>query len=617
MSDASSGPLTPNAGSDLQPPSLADPGALRALATAAWSRLALGLTGFTMLAANGGLLEHRALGMTGFALIALTSIVRVVTPGLSWPLFEESLAGASAVLIVGLQSQRVTALSLLWLAAVACGVMARGGRVQWIIGVTVPCALALPLIREGTLTTGHLGLCVACAGLLVSAGRLTGELNHLLKQARYDADHDDLTGLLSRTGFRVELEQVSERAQPVSLLLFDLERFRVINKTLGHTAGDALLASIGKRMREVAGPGYAIGRIGGDEFAVIAPAADALPLARALLDALPKVSEEDSRPISASVGVAQMPRDGDSGEALLRAADVALRVAKRTGLGGQIYTYSGESLSGTGEHSARYVLNRLIEGRGLSMCVQPIVDLQNGSVHAYEALARFGRRSTDSPLHWFSIAEEFGERDMLERACLQKALELFRERPAGSRLSVNLSAPVLLDERTLRLLDGPSDLTGLIIEVTEEALVQSDAELQATIRPLCDRGAALAVDDMGAGYSGLRQITTVQPAYLKLDRSLIRAIDKDSDRRALVSALLSYANHVGTLLVAEGIETQAELGALADLGVPLGQGFYLYRPARPWPQVDASRSLIEARRRPRRKVRADRDRVQSHNGGRI
>ncbi len=219
------------------------------------------------------------------------------------------------------------------------------------------------------------------------------------------------------------------------------------------------------------------------------------------------------------------------------------------------------------------------------MAVQPIVDLRTGSIHAYEALARLGAAGAGSPLQWFSLADEFGERDALERACLRSALELFAARPAGMRISVNLSAPVLLDRRTLRILDRPADLSGLIIEVTEEALVQSDAQLRAAMDPLRARGARLAVDDVGAGYSGLRQLTTVHPSYLKLDRSLVSGIDEDSERAALVSALVGYAERVGSLLVAEGIETYSELQTLLELGAPLAQGFYLGRPAPPWPTI--------------------------------
>ncbi len=463
-----------------------------------------------------------------------------------------------------------------------------GSSVYWVGCIAVLCMLLLPILRTGHLSLEYVALFGAAGGLLFMSGRLTRELNHLLHQARYDADHDDLTGLLSYSAFRAELQRTverSERSAPVSLLLLDLERFGVVNKTHGHAAGDALLAAVGERLLAIAGAERPVGRLGGDEFAIVSRSGDAVALARALLGELPVRSEEDPRPISACVGISQTPADGDSGEALLRAADIALRVAKRSGLAGQISAYTGGSLSGTGKRSARGTLERLIEGQGLAMAVQPIVDPRSGAIHAYEALARFGRRSTDSPLHWLAVAEEFGQREELERACLRKALELLPARPHGTLLSVNLSAPVLLDRRTLELLGQPADLSGLIVEVTEEALVQSESQLQQTMRPLLARGAKLAVDDMGAGYSGLRQITTVHPSYLKLDRSLIAGIDEDDDRQALVGALVGYATHVGSLLVAEGIETAAELSALIELGVPLVQGFHLARPAAPWPRV--------------------------------
>jgi diguanylate cyclase (GGDEF)-like protein len=566
------------------------PHVLRARRTAAWTRAVLGVTGIALLIAKPGLLAHPLLGVAGFATIVTSATVQLLAPRQSWLKVEESLAGVAAILIVGMGEQRVTVLNILWLAAVASGVMARGGRVHWIGRTVVLTALALPIILEGRLTAAHAALCLASIGLLLTSGRLTRELDSLLRQARHDADHDHLTGALSSAAFRAELERVSGRAPPdapVSLLLLDLDGFGVVNKTLGHAAGDALLAKLGGQMLQAVGPECRLGRLGGDEFAVIVPGASPEPQAERLLEAIARCGEEACG-LSGCIGVAQAPRDGGSGEALLRASDIALRVAKRSYASGRISHYAGESLSGEG---ARAALSRLIEGDGLSMAVQPIVDLRTMSVHAYEALARFDQRgAARSPLHWFSLAEEFGERDTLERACLREALQLFRQRPANMRLSVNLSAPVLLDERTLRMLQELPELQGLIIEITEEALVRSDTHLQTAIAPLRERGACLAVDDMGAGYSGLRQITTVHPSYLKLDRSLVSGIDTDDDRTALVGALVRYADHVGSLLVAEGIESHAELERLLELEVPLAQGFHLGRPAAPWPALELPES---------------------------
>jgi diguanylate cyclase len=556
----------------------------RARRTAAWTRAAIGAAGIGLIVARPNLLPHPAVGLAGFATILLTAVVHLFSRGRSWLRAEESLAAAAAVLIVGFGNQHVDVLSILWLAAVASGVMARGGRVHWIGRTVVLVALVLPVIREGRLSDEHAGLIVATIGLLLTIGRLTVELNSLLRRARWDADHDGLTGLLSRTAFRNGLEQASAGAsaeQPLSLLLFDLDGFGAVNKTAGHAAGDQLLAKFAELLRAHQGPSAIAGRLGGDEFAVLLHGDGGLELSGRLRAALPQGGVDGPR-ISASGGVAHAPRDGSDADALLRAADIALRVAKQAPGGGHVCEYAGASLGGE-QRDARAALRRIIDGDGLTMVVQPIVDLRSGLIHAYEALARFGANGSESPLQWFALADELGEREALERACLREALELFCRRPRNTRLSVNLSAPVLSDRETLRMLERTRDLDGLIIEVTEEALVHNVAQLDAVLAPLRERGVQMAVDDMGAGYSGLSQIMAIHPRYLKLDRSLVAGIDTDHERSALVAALASYAERVGSLLVAEGMETEAELLALIELGVPLAQGFYLCRPGRPWP----------------------------------
>ncbi|HTZ88173.1 MAG TPA: EAL domain-containing protein [Solirubrobacteraceae bacterium] len=559
----------------------------RARHTAAWARVAIGTVGIVSIAVHPSWLEYPALGIAGFATIVATAVVHLSAKRVVWLQIEESLAGLAAILIIGLGGQRVTVLSILWLAAVASGVMARGGRQHWIGRTVVLSALALPILLEGRLTLEHLGLCVASIALLLTIGRLTIELRHLLWQARWDADHDGLTGMLSRTAFRAALDEASAKADersPLSLLLFDLDGFGAINKTAGHASGDELLASFAAILREQTPPGALSGRLGGDEFATLLPGTDAVAFAQRLLAALPRESERE-RGISTSVGVACAPHDGRDSEALLRAADIALRVAKRALGTGHVSVYSGGSLSGHGRQSARGELRRVIDGDGLTMVVQPIVDVRSGSIHAYEALARFGPDGAGSPLQWFSLADELGEREALERACLRAGLELFCRRPRGVALSLNLSAPVLMERATLRMLDRLGDLSGLIVEITEDALVRDDERLRRTLAPLQRRGARMAVDDMGAGYSGLGQIMALHPRYLKLDRSLIKGIDVDRERAALVGALTEYARRVDSLLVAEGMESAAELRTLIELGVPLAQGYYLARPARPWPLV--------------------------------
>jgi EAL domain-containing protein (putative c-di-GMP-specific phosphodiesterase class I) len=448
---------------------------LRARRTAAKTRMAMGAIGVALILAQPGLLPHPTLGLVGFATIELTAVVQFAVLRPSWLKFEESAAAAAAILIIGVGDQHVSVLSILWLAAIASGVMARGGRAHWVGSAIVFGALALPVIRADHLSGDYAAMCVAALALLLTCGRLTRELNSMLREARQQAESAE------------------------TLLL----------------AGD-----IAARM-----------------------------------------SDRSER--------------GERAEADARSS------APRTE-----QTLSAHEIAGV-----RNALERLIAGDGLTMVVQPIVEVRGGTVHAYEALARFGQpRADGSPLHWFSLAQQLGERAALERACLRGALELFARRPSGTSVSVNLSAPVLLEAATMAMLehagDGlPDGLAGLIVEITEETLVHGDMQLLSAIEPLRDRGARLAVDDMGAGYSGLRQITSVRPSYLKLDRSLVGGIDRDDERAALVGALAGYSTQVGCLLVAEGVETAAELSTIRQLGVPLVQGFYYSRPGAPWPEV--------------------------------
>ncbi len=571
---------------------------LRARRTAAVARVCLAVLAIVILIAEDQFSSSLLVRVIGFTIIILTAGVALGAPGSPWLKLEESLAATAATLIIGLGPERVTVVSILWLAAVASGVIARGGRVHWVGRTVLLISLALPIIREQKLTLDYLGLVVAVIALLLTCGRVTRELRAMLERARHDADHDGLTGALSRSAFRACLDRIagrSEERENVALLLLDLDNFGSINKGSGHLAGDRVLASLVTRVQLRLGAQCVIGRLGGDEFGIVVSDLDPPALAQEILDDL-ACAHEDVPPLSASIGIALLARDGNDAETLLRSADVALRVAKRSGKH-QLSVYAGEPMTEQGPGGAREALQRLIDGEGLTMVVQPIVSISTGRPHAYEALARFQTRGTSSPLHWFAVADEYGLRDELELACLRKALQLLSLRPEGTCLSINLSGPLLLDPRTHALLSEPDSLDGLILELTENSLLEDTPGLHAQISGLLRLGVRFAVDDMGAGYSGLRQITTVRPSYLKLDRTLICAIDRDPDRGALVSALLSYARQTGGHLVAEGVETLAELNTLTQLGVELVQGFYLARPGWPWPVLAPVANLAGGRDR--------------------
>jgi len=574
-------------------------GLRRARRSAAAARATLAGAGLLITVADAHSVhrDRSILVLIGFGIIFATAVFQLLAPRTEWIKVEESLAPISGLLIVGLGPEGITTVWLLWLVAVACGVLARGGRVYWIGRPLLLISLALPIVREQRLTLTYAGVVIAAIALLLVCGRVTQELRAMLDRARYDADHDGLTGALSRAAFRSALDGFATAGSEGAVLLLDLDNFGAINKTAGHAAGDAVLRSLAAQIRQVLGDDTVLGRLGGDEFAAIVGRLDLEPQAQRLLAEVGG-RRDDGHSLRASAGIALMPRDGDDADSLLRAVDVALRVAKRSGRG-QVSVYAGDPISGQGPGGALDALERLIAGEGLEMAVQPIVSVPERVIHAYEALARFRLGSSSNPLHWFALADEFAVRDRLELACLRTGLALLDDLPAGTRLSVNLSGPLLMDPRTDELLRGARHLDRLILEVTENSLLEDTPGLVAEISRLIATGINFAVDDMGAGYSGLRQITTVRPSYLKLDRSLISGIDTDPDRGALVSAMLGYVRQTGGHLVAEGVETEAELETLIDLGVTLIQGYLLGRPGPPWPQVAGREPVaVPAVRRP-------------------
>lgn len=549
---------------------------LRARRTAAISRCVIGGSGIALVLTHPALAAHARLALIAFILILSTALAQFMILGERWQKVEEAIA-LPAVLIIGFGDQHVDILTLLWLGAVACGVLARGGRVHWVGSATVVGSLVLPIVLDGRLELAHAAFCLAALALLLTCGRVTQELRALLARARWDADHDNLTGTLAPVAFRARLDARIPDSEG-TLLLVDLDNFSAINKNNGHAAGDQVLARVGETLREQAGEQSLVARLGGDEFVLVTRDPDAPRLAGEIVATLAAAPLN----VSASIGLATFPGDGHSADALLRAADIALRIAKRGGRQ-QVSAYAGDSLSEQGPGGARAALSRLIEGENLAIFVQPIVDVETGRYHAFEALARFQTGSTSSPLHWFALAEEFGLRPELELACLRSALGLLDELPHGTRLSVNLSGPLLLDPRTLALFLDVPDLSPLVVELTENTLVQETPELHAAMTELRRRGVELAIDDMGAGYSGLRQITAVRARYLKLDRSLVTNLHESPERQALIAALLSYAEHMQGAIVAEGVENEEEFQAIRELGVPLVQGYLLGRPAEPWP----------------------------------
>jgi EAL domain-containing protein (putative c-di-GMP-specific phosphodiesterase class I) len=246
------------------------------------------------------------------------------------------------------------------------------------------------------------------------------------------------------------------------------------------------------------------------------------------------------------------------------------------------------------------LLSSAVQGRGLRTVYQPIVDLARAVVVGYEALIRFVDYPVANPEHWFAAAREHGVGGELQAAALRAALINRSALPRNCFLTLNLGPEVLGHPAIRQIWRAEGDLRGLVVELTEHVAIEDYTALEPDLDRLRAAGALIAVDDAGSGYAGLTHLLALKPTMIKLDRELVRDIDQDEAKRALVEMVGTFAGRVDAWLLAEGIERAGELATLADLRVPLAQGYHLGRPAEPWATVtdEAERALLSHRERP-------------------
>ncbi|MFL5842816.1 MAG: EAL domain-containing protein [Thermoleophilaceae bacterium] len=419
------------------------------------------------------------------------------------------------------------------------------------------------------------------AGAFNQVAALTAELEEA-------AGSDSVTGLPGgprlRQALAVELKRAEREMVPMALVIVDIDKFKAVNDAHGKQAGDDLLRTIAECLAPALRATDVLGRIGGDEFALVLPKANAdhaemvITRARDALAELPV----DGFTLGFSSGYAVYPTDARDAGTLMQAAEGALRVAQRAG-GGATRRFDPAEVSVKHTEGDRHeVLEIIAAPDGLTPVFQPLVALATGQVSGYEALTRFRQPPKRFPDEWFNLAARVGMGGALEAAAIKAALAV-PGRPPGTYLSLNLSPSTLTAPEVQAAL--PQDLTGLVIEVTEHELATDDTALAADLEIMRERGARVAVDDAGAGYAGLQQLMRVAPDLIKLDRSLVQNIHEDPAKQALVDSFVRFGRRTGAQVVAEGIETEEELRVLADLDVNYGQGYFLAKPGPPWAAV--------------------------------
>jgi diguanylate cyclase (GGDEF)-like protein len=442
---------------------------------------------------------------------------------------------------------------------------------------------------------------------LVLTLRDVSRRKELEEQLRHRAFHDPLTQLPNRALFLDRAEHALARQRreggAVAVLYVDLDRFKEVNDRLGHAVGDALLVEAAQRLRACVRSVDTAARLGGDEFGIlledVMSASEAVQAAERVLATVeePFAVANGEHTLRASIGVVVSDGSGEGADELMRRADVAMYAAKSHGEGRyelfdaaleHAFDRSGDPESGLedritffvrGEEQRAEVESLLAKGEAPEMVVQPMIDLRTGLIAGYEALARFPG-SKRPPNAWFAQAHRHGLGAVLEARAVERALAL-PERPERVFLSMNLSPSALVSEEVWAML--PGDLSGIVIEVTENELASRRDSLDAGIDRLRRRGARLAVDDAGAGYAGLKQLTYLDPDVIKLDRTLVTDVSRHPTKAALIESFARYAERTGAQVCAEGVETLEDLRVLAELDVTFAQGYVIARPAPGWP----------------------------------
>jgi diguanylate cyclase (GGDEF)-like protein/PAS domain S-box-containing protein len=429
------------------------------------------------------------------------------------------------------------------------------------------------------------------------ARRLESDLRELAAQLEHDAMHDPLTGLANRRMLSARLDRAlaqahSERSE-LALLLVDLERFKELNDTLGHAAGDQLLRQIHPRLVQGSSGADLVARFGGDEFAVILPpgagAVDALRIAEQLRGALrePFHFQGLTIHIGANVGIAIYPEHAHDADTLIQRADIAMYSAKKHGIGQEIYDaahdgHTRERLALIGE------LPSAIDSGQLVLYYQPKFDLRDCTITGVEALVRWQHPTHGllGPGSFLELAEQTSLMRPLTHAILDDALSQsarWREMGIELRVAVNLGAPNLLDAALPLDVQALLDKWGLPasslqLEITETIASNDPESITDVLRQLRALGVTLSLDDFGTGSSSLSFLRHLPIQELKIDRAFIGELDTNDHDAAVVHTIIDLAHDLGMWAVAEGIETDAICDRLASYGCDQGQGFLLGRP---------------------------------------
>ncbi|HEX5205307.1 MAG TPA: EAL domain-containing protein [Actinoplanes sp.] len=453
-----------------------------------------------------------------------------------------------------------------------------------------------------------------------------GQRRELERQLIHQAYTDSLTGMPNRAMFRTNLEEavaLVNRAGPgadrgtVTVLLLDLDDFKLVNDNLGHSAGDELLTTIAERLRAQVRPGDVLARLGGDEFAILLrelDPADGAGLAERLLATVREPIRLASRDITCSLSIGIASSTGCEptstgavcADQLLGNADLAMYAAKRAGRNAYAIFDPTMTMSVLEEAQQRADLEHALEHEEFRVLYQPVVDMNTSQLTAVEALVRWQhpRDGLLGPYHFIAGAEANGlivplGRWVLRQACAQLA-SWRAATPAAAHLKVNVNLSArqfqyagLVDDVAAALADAGLDPASLTLEITESMLMADIEAAKETLHALRRLGVRLAIDDFGTGYSSLSYLKQLPVDVIKIDKTFVDEVHIDEDDVALVDAVAGLGQALKMQTVAEGIETDAQWETLRRIGIDHGQGYLFGRPAQPADVMELLLSELE------------------------
>jgi diguanylate cyclase (GGDEF)-like protein len=408
------------------------------------------------------------------------------------------------------------------------------------------------------------------------------------------ASHDALTNLPNRSFFRERLEQALarvNRGESIAVLCLDLDRFKEVNDTLGHPAGDQLLRAVTERLQRCVRDIDTIARLGGDEFAIIETAVerpeDVLGLVERILEMISHPFELEGHEINVgvSVGIAVAPTDGDSADQLLKHADMALYGAKMGGR--RTYRFFKPEMNARVQARRNLELDlrgALVRGE-FELYYQPMVNIATRQISGFEALIRWNHpaRGLILPAEFIRAAEEFSLINPIGEFVVRQACSEAAKWPEHFHLAINVSAAQFKDRDFVQFVTNTLARFGLNpirleVEITESVLLGDDEATLATLHQLHGLGVRIALDDFGTGYSSLSYLRSFPFDKIKIDRSFVKELGSRPDCVAVVRALATLADSLGMITTAEGVETEEQLEHLKNEGCAEAQGYLFGRP---------------------------------------